>query len=193
MRLDPVPIRAKSSPSYLRRLGLTAAVCCGIGLWFLYDGAIVYPRQAIRAQEYQRLAEEERLDEWPEIAKSRGWETADPGEPKTEYDSYVQFFIAGCLVLPMVYSAIQFIRYRGRWIELDQDTMSTSWGVSFRLDEIVKLDKRLWQNKGIVKIKYATDSRRGRLILDDLKFEAEQIEGILGSLDPPAEPAAPAD
>jgi hypothetical protein len=101
----------------------------------------------------------------------------------------VQFFIAGCLVLPLVYSAIQLIRYRRRWIELDGDAISTSWGVSFRLNDIVKLDKRLWQNKGIVKIKFATDSRRGRLILDDLKFEAEQIEGILAALDPPADTA----
>lgn len=172
-------VKASASNSYLQRLLLLTVMCLGIGSWFLYDGAIAYPRQRVRALEYLRLEEEERLDEWPAFAASRGWSDEDPGEPKTVYDSYLQFLIAACLYPPGLLSLLQLFRYRKRWISLESGAIRTSWGRSFPLADIHKLDKRKWRKKGIAKLFYQHAGKRGSVTLDDWKFQAEPIEEIL--------------
>jgi len=174
-----MPIRANIDKRFLSRLGLTGLAFVALALWFFYDGAITYPRQRERALEDQRLKEEDRLDEWGEIAKQRGWSTEDPGKPKEDVDFLIQFIIGGVVSLPGLYFLISYLRARGRWIEADEAGLRASWGQQLEFGQIVSLDKKKWNSKGIAKVNYRQNGRKRRLVLDDWKYEADPTREIL--------------
>lgn len=174
-----MPTRASVSRGYLWRLGLIALVCFAMAGWFLFDGAVTYPRQRQRALKYQELEEKGALDEWFTVAKERGWPVDNPGEPKTDFDIYTQFVIAGLLVIPGLIYLIRFLLYRGRWVEADDAGLRTSDGRQLEFGHILVLGKRKWKSKGIARIFYEKDGRRGKLVLDDWKYEAHPTRDIL--------------
>ena len=151
----------------------------GIALWFLVDGTITYPRQRERALAYHELKEEDRLGEWEEIAGRRGWPTEDPGEPKEQFEIYVQLVIAALVAVPGLWFALQFLRTRGRWIELHETGLRTSGGRQLEFGQIISLDKKKWKTKGIAKIRYRQNGRKRRLVLDDWIYDAEPTKAIL--------------
>jgi hypothetical protein len=169
-------------------LVLISLACIGISLWFLFDGLVTYPNQRMRALEYQKLNEEERLDEWPELARERGWPTEDPGEPKEEADIYVQRVIAALACIPGVLYAIFYFRARGRWIEVTETGLRSSWRQEFGFDQIVSLDKKLWRSKGIARVNYQQEGRKRRLTLDDWKYDAEPTRSILRTVESHIDP-----
>ena len=174
-----MPVKANIDTKFLLRLGLMALALFGIGLWFLYDGAITYPRQRERALTYERFKEEDRLTEWEEIARQRGWPTENPGEAKTDIDIHMQLVIAGLAAVPAVWFLVLFLRARGRWIELNETGLRTSWGRELEFGQIVSLDKKKWRSKGIAKINYRQKGRKRRLVLDDWKYDADATKAIL--------------
>jgi len=174
-----MPVKANIDTKFLSRLGLTALALIGIALWFLYDGAITYPRQRERALVYQDLKEKDQLDKWEEIAEQRGWPTEDPGKPKEKIDFWIQFVIAGLLAVPGLCFLFRYFRARGRWIEADETGLRTSWGQQLEFGQIVSLDKKRWKSKGIARIDYRQNGRKRRLVLDDWKFDADPTKAIL--------------
>jgi len=174
-----MPITARISARYLLRLGLIALFCLGFAGWFLYDGAIKYPRQRERGLKYQQLTEEGRLGEWNEIAARHGWPLEHPGEPKHEAEIYSQLAFAAVMALPALSFAIFVFRNWGRWIELNETGLRTSWGRQLEFGEITKLDKKKWKSKGIARIRYQQDGRHRQLVLDDCKYEVDPTEAIL--------------
>jgi hypothetical protein len=174
-----VTVRAKTSQSYLIRLGLISLFCFGLGLWFLFDGLITYPNQQVRALKYLELKEADRLDEWNALATQQGWPLKDPERPKTQGDIYFQLVLAGVLLPPAVIYAFLFLQYRGRWIELNDEGIVTSWGQDLRFEEITQLNKKKWQNKGIARVRYQREDRTRTVVLDDWKYEPKPTEAIL--------------
>ena len=172
-------MKANIDSKFLLRLGLIASVLLVMALWFLFDGAVTYPRQRVRALKYEELKKADRLNEWKEIAKQRGWSTKDPGEPKSEVEIRVQFVMALLAALPGMLYLFFYIRARGRWIEVSETELRTSRGQQLELGQIVTLDKKKWDSKGIAKIVYRQNGRKGRLVLDDWKFDTEPTRAIL--------------
>jgi hypothetical protein len=172
-------MKANIDRKYLWRLGLIASGVLAMALWFLYDGAITYPRQRERALEYQGLEEEGRLNEWKEIARQRGWPTEAPGKPKEDVDIHIQFVMASLVALPGLLYSFLLLRARGRWIEVDGTELRTSWGQRVEFGQIVTLDKKKWKSKGIAKVHYRRNGRKCRLILDAWKYDAEPARAIL--------------
>ena len=172
-------MRANISRGYLLRIGAIALICAGGALWFYYDGAIGYPAQRERALKYQELEEKDQLDEWPKVAKENGWPAQDPGEPKTEAEIAAQLVI-GSLIAPFgVLYIVIFFRHVGRWIEADDDGLHTSAGQHVPYANIVRLEKKKWDAKGIARAYYEQDGRRGKVLLDDWKFDTEPTRAIL--------------
>ncbi len=178
-------LRAKIRSGFLGRLALIAMFCLGGSLWFLYDAAIGYPAQRQRALEYQRLKEDEGLDNadrrirWVEIAKERGWPDEIPGNPKSDTDIYKQYFFAVLVAVPALLYAFFFLRACRRWIELNDSGLRTSWGRQLEFGQIVTLNKKKWKTKGIAKISYKQNGRKRRLVLDDWKYNTEATKAIL--------------
>ena len=150
-----------------------------MALWFVYDGAVTYPRQRERALAYQELKENDKLDQWEGIATKRGWPLEDPGEAKDKIDFYTQFILSAVVAPPGLLFLFFFLRSRGRWIELNDTGLRTSWGRQLEFGQIVTLDKKKWRSKGIAKITYQQNGRKRKLVLDDWKYDADVTKEIL--------------
>jgi hypothetical protein len=174
-----MPNRANIAAGYRWRMLFVSLFCLAFTLWFIYDGAIGYPAQAVRAREYQELEQSGRegwLDEWEKLAVERGWPTGDPGEPKGKADFIVQFMMAGIMVLFLIPFLYIYFNTRGSWIEIDDDGFSTSWGERCNFDDVTVFDKRKWYNKGIAVLRYEENGKKRRLVLDDCKYDRDVTE-----------------
>ena len=84
---------------------------------------------------------------------------------------------------------VQLIRWSGRWIELNGDTITSSRRHQFDVQDIVELDKKKWDKKGIAYIKYQVDGKAGQLILDDCNYVRDTTQQILRHIEANIEPA----
>jgi hypothetical protein len=181
-------IRAERDPRFYLRFVIIGWVAIGFALWSLYDGAVKYPQQRERGLLFEKLMEEGRDNEWDKEAAKRGWPTEYPGEPKSEADIQMQYVMVavagliGALVLANVWLS------RGRWIEADEEGISSSWGERVPYSSIVSLDKKIWRSKGIARVKYNDGARVRRFVIDDYKFLREPTDNILYELEERIEP-----
>jgi len=185
-------IKAKSSRHYLIRMGIIALAGVGFALYCLYDGAIGYPNQRIRALKYQEVQKEkdaegslkplsERKSQWKEVAAKNGW---DPNEKnlkkaKTEADCIVQFWMAGLTGLLGLLFGVRVLLASRRWIAADETGLSTNGGLQVPYDQIITFSKKLWRTKGIARVRYWQDGRQKRLTLDDYKYDRAATESIV--------------
>jgi hypothetical protein len=172
-------VRANIQASYRWRMLFVTVFCVAFAGWFLYDGAIGYPAQAVRAKKYQKMQESGHdgwEEEWEDLAKEKGWPTADPGDPKKVEDFQVQFIFVGIMAVFAIPFFYIFLSTRGRWIEMDDDGFNTSWKQRCKFDDISGFDKRKWYNKGIAKILYEEGGKQRKLTLDDCKYDREPTE-----------------
>ena len=176
-------VRADVDSGFYTRFKLICVVAFGFALWSLYDGAVTYPAQRVRALAYLDLPEDGRSQAWEEIATERGWPTQPPGEPKTDGKIYIQYFMAVIAGTASLTLLIVVLRARGRWVESNGSAMTSSWGQSFEFDQVVSLDKRLWRDKGIAKIKYSKGRRKKRFVLDNYKFNRQALDTIIYDLE----------
>ena len=167
-------------------MGLAAIA---FSLWFLYDAAITYPNQRERALAYAELQKENGEDPvafrdlWHETAAKNNWPTSFPGEPKSENDIKLQFVMAGIvLVVALALLSIP-LRARGRWIEVSETGITSSWGQSFDFDQVLELNKRQWRGKGIAKVTHHDGRRKRRFVIDDYKFDRHPTDAILYELE----------
>lgn len=174
--------RANVNPRFFLRFILIAVVCTGFGFYCLYDGFIGYPNQILRAEKFIEITDENgqpREDEWKKVCEDNGWSHEYPGEPKTEADIAVQFIMAGVCFPIGFFTLFLYLRSRGRWIEASDKGLNSSWGQCLDFGQIIHLDKKKWNNKGIAKIRYTTDGWNKNFVLDDFKFNRNSTENIL--------------
>lgn len=175
-----------------RWLILTGFVFAG-ALWFYYDGFIGYPKMAKHYQEYRQFADNiissgkaktdsDRAvkDAWREYSIQNGWKIETP-KNKTEshfskQKNYGTFLVGVSLLLFgwYYYSTRQSVLFDGT-------TITAVNGSTVKKDEVFKLDKRKWENKGIVYAHYEQSGQKKKIALDAYKFgdEVEQIIEIL--------------
>jgi len=176
-------VRADVDSGFYTRFKLICVVAFGFSMWSLYDGAVTYPAQQVRAEAYLELPEDGRSQAWKEIAAEGGWPTQPPGEPKTTGNIVMQYFMAVVAGTASLVLLVVVLRARGRWVESNESGMTSSWGQSFEFDQVVSLDKRLWKGKGIAKIKYAHGKRKKRFVLDNYKFNRQALDVIIYDLE----------
>lgn len=168
-------------------------VAIGFAFYCLYDGLIGYPSQrergfdefktdfkslfepphdrSVTVAEYEAQPDKERRDEWIHYAHERGIKGAA--------DVVMQFVMAAISGLIGLFLLSIPLRARGQWIEMDDNTLRTSWGQEVPIDQIEVIDKRKWRDKGIAKIAYRDGTRKRRFILDDMKFMRDPTDEIL--------------
>ncbi len=179
-------VRTKVNTSHLVRLAIIGCFCIGFGLYCLYDGYVAWPNQQVRAKEFIKFKEEHKALEpleianrWKAYAAKKNWPTGNPGEPKKDYEITLQFVMAGVTGAVGLIFAVQLLIWRGRWIEVNDTTITSNRGHQFQLEEIVTLDKKKWDKKGIAKVNYQTGGKNGQLVLDDCNYERETTQKIL--------------
>ena len=172
-------LRADVNMRFYMRFAIIGGVCLIFCLWSLYDGLVTYPEQRERALKYAEYREQDKKEEWKALAAERGWHPGNPGEPKSEADIMGQFVMAGVTGTLGLGFLIVVLRARGRWIEATDSGIRSSWGQELSFDQIVSINKRKWENKGIAKIRYKENGRTRRFTVDDFKFVREPTDEIL--------------
>ncbi len=183
-------IKAKSSRQYMIRIGIIALAGIFFALYCLYDGAIGYPNQRVRALKYQEIQKEKDVDgnpkplserraKWQKIATENGWSLKKPGEPKTDADFTGQFWMAGLTGSLGILFGLRVLLASRRWIAADETGLSTHGGIQVPYDQIITFSKKLWRSKGIARVRYWQDGRQKRLTLDDYKYDRTATEAIV--------------
>ncbi len=136
---------------------------------------------------FEKLLDEGRGDDWDTEAIERGWSTSPPTKSKTEeefeVDVKMQFWMAGLAGVVGFFPLLAVFRSRGRWIELDDSGLTSSWGQSVTFDQAESLEKRQWRNKGIAKLRYNDGGKKRTFVIDDFKFKREPTDKILAELE----------
>ena len=171
-------IRAITDRRFYLRFLLIGLAAFGFMLWCLYDGLIGYPKQNVVRNEYVKYVEEGREDEWRQRATEEGL-PLKPDRPHGEGDFIMQYIMAGFAGVASLILLTTVFRARGRWIELNGATLTSSWGQTLECDQITQIDKKRWRDKGIAKISYEQDGRKRRFVIDDFKFVREETDAIL--------------
>jgi hypothetical protein len=180
-------IRAENDPRYSRRFLIMGIIAIGFALYCVYDGAVMYPASRARgfeefrkenptisttdAVEFEATATRERRAEWQLFAEHYGFKTGP--EIVTQY---IMAAITGAVGLFLLSIPI---RCRGRWIEIDDSGVRSSWGQSFEFDQVELINKRKWRDKGIAKVYYIDGNRRRLFVVDDFKFMRGPTDEIL--------------
>ncbi|MGB7343870.1 MAG: hypothetical protein WBD20_06640 [Pirellulaceae bacterium] len=194
-------IRAPFDPKYFRRFLWVSLVCFASSLWFLYDAKVKYPANGKIAVAYEAMKTEfdkanpdEAVDDlmplsqtkwlraWEATAKQNNWPIQPPAKTAKEIaeDIGKQYFMMVLCGLVGVPCLIKWWRARGTWVEGDEEIIRSSRGQELRIANIVKIDKRKWEEKGIAKIQYRTDDDRKRtFVMDDFKYQREPMAKIM--------------
>ena len=176
-------IRAERDPRFYLRFLIIGLVAWGFAGWCLYDGFVRYPNRQERALAFEKLLEEKRGDDWDAYAIERGWSTTPPeaSKPEEEFetDVKIQFAMAGLAAVVGIFPLLAVWRSRGRWIELSDAGLTSSWGQTVAMDQVTALEKRQWRNKGIAKLRYSDNGRNKTFVIDDFKFKRQPTDQIL--------------
>jgi hypothetical protein len=177
---DPPPtIVARYGRYYRNTRYLIAVMCIGWGLYSLYDGFVRYPREneAAVQKEVDRVetasglrvtSEERRAIAAKTTLPHPGWDV-----PFNQW--------AGMLLPPLGIALLAWMLYNSRGeYRLEGHTLHVPGHPPVPLDNVRKIDKRLWERKGIALIEYEdpASGKRKQFKLDDFVYEREPTDAI---------------
>ena len=166
--------------TYYRMTRYTMVVLLvGMGGWFGYDGFKGWPNENLRITDInKRFAAAEKTNDFPSLEKLK----ADPLRQKplhTDTDILIQKALA--FGLPMLGAAMlawALRKSRGEY-RLAGTTLTVPGHPPVMLEEILEIDKQLWDRKGIAYLAYHTAAgRKGRILLDDYIYERDPTDEI---------------
>lgn len=170
-------IVARAGTYYRRARYIMAALLIAGGMWFGYDGFIAWPEENRRHSEIASQLEQATID-GDEQAAARFASELKEYKSHTDWDLMLQrlLFVAlpigGFLVL-----AWTLHNSRGEY-RLDGDILHVPGHPPVHLDQITRIDKQLWDRKGVAYIEYETAGKSGRLRLDDFVYQAQPTRDI---------------
>jgi len=154
----------------------------GIGVWFLTDGYIYWPREAQRYEAYSAIRDElieageaedgessTVLMAWKEYAESEGLPSKAPKE-RTEAAILEQRVIGWIMTSGALLFGLWILWNHRLSVRAEGDLVIGASGQRVPLDSIIETDRKKWKKKGIAYAIYEEDGKRKRLTLDDHKF-----------------------
>jgi hypothetical protein len=153
-------IVARAGTYYRVARFIMAALILAMAAWFAYDGYVKYPQQNAEAIERGHTPPHSDLDLL--IQRLLGW-----GLP------------------PLGLALIVWTLYNSRGAyRLDGLTLSAPGHPAVPLEQIVRIDKTLWDRKGIAYVDYeAPGGETGRIKLDDFVYQQEPTDAIVKRLE----------
>jgi hypothetical protein len=195
------PIICRVTPWYFRRMGMMAAMLAVFGLYFIYDGKIGYPKaNAIADQKtwfeqvvlkgFDEAKAAGKLETWVADAKARKWPTGRDGEPPrwisyaakngwpekphryTDKEIEEQFWWGGGTLFASLIAGILILLNKNKILRGEEDHLITPDGKKVFYAEAFRVDKRLWDNKGLAYVWHRpAGGGETRVVIDDLKYD----------------------
>ena len=174
-------VEARITSVWKKQKLLLAILLIGFGAWFAFDGAIGWPKSNERWREHERLKGEE--GKWEEFAKEKGWSTEPPHRLYESKDILGQYVIGGLCATLGLATLIYWLSQVSRTLRMDDEAVFTASGVRVPFPSIVGVGKKLWDAKGIAKVRYTLDGKQGEFIVDDYKFDTKPTREILEEIE----------
>lgn len=165
LRFDPAPVVAKAGTYFRNARYIMVVLTIGMGVYFLYDGFIGYPKANAE------------FAAKPENKDAEGNFISKP--PHSDTDVMLQKALGFTLPpLALVYFAMFMHKSRGQ-VRLDGDVITAPGHAPFRMTEVSKVDKKLWDRKGIALLSYRNAAgQSGTVKLDDFVYDRTPIDII---------------
>lgn len=184
-----------------------------MGLYFLYDGKYGYPAanevaeqkewfEDVLLKSYDEAKAAGTQEAWSAEAAAKGWPTGKNGEPPrwvsyaagrgwpekphkyTDREIREQFWWGGGTLLASFVVAALILMNRNKRLKADTTGWTTPEGESIRYEDVFRVDKRPWEQKGLAYAWHKTaQGREKRAIIDDLKYDgaARVLDLLLAS------------
>ncbi len=172
-------IIARGGEYYRRMRYLVAVILLAAGCWFAYDGWKGWPASNAKRAAIQQSIDE--LDDRVEASKKRRADLTEQLKDiklHSDLDILVQKLLA--LGLPLLGLAMVFwARHNSRGeIKLSGGELTAPGHPSVKLEQIVALDKQLWDKKDIAFVDYEAGGAKGRIRLDAFVYQTDPIVKI---------------
>lgn len=173
-----MPAVASVTPIWKKQKVFVVIFTLAAGLWFFVDGKWIWPRSNERWKEHHRLTKEKRIDEWPAIAKSKGWSDKPPHKYYEQDDILVQFLIATAAGLISAITLFYWLKQKNRVVKTDEEAVYAPTGTRIPFSAITGLGLKKWESKGFATVRYELDGKKGEFVLDDYKFDRDATHQI---------------
>ena len=178
-----MPAEAHISTTWKRQKLLVGLFVIAFGAYFFFDGLVTWPKSNVRWKAYEEFKKDSTLGGWSDYAESKGW-VEEPPHKFYEHSDIVGQFVCGTLLvvlggIVLVYWATQI----KRTVRTDEEAVYTAAGTRVPFSAITGVGKKQWESKGIARIRYELDGRRGQFVVDDYKFDTDPSRTILKEIE----------
>ncbi len=174
----PGDIVARAGQYYRNTRYLMCILLVGGGLWFAYDGWIGWPEHNRKVAEVKRrISDAESAGDQHGAAAART-ELGKMSEEKSSSDILLQKVLAISLP-PVGIGLLGWALYNSRGqYRLSGRTLHVPGHPPVSFDQITRLDKRLWDRKGIAYVDYETEQKKGTIKFDDFVYDRKPMDQI---------------
>ncbi len=178
-----MPAEAHITPIWKKQKLFVALFLIAIGLWFFVDGKWTWPRSNVRWKVHDQFEKEKRIAEWPPYAKSQGWKEEPPHKYYEQDEIFLQFILgtlsAGAGAITLFY----WLRQKRRIVKTDGEAVYSPAGTRIPFSAIQGLGLKKWESKGLAKVRYEIDGKKGEFVLDDYKYDRDPTHEILKEIE----------
>jgi hypothetical protein len=183
-------IVARPGKDYRNRRYIMVALLVGAGLWFAYDGYVGWPEHNRKLAEVRRQVDEAERSGDEQAAANARTTLGGMSKEKSPTDMLIQKLL-GFTLPPLGIALLVWGLYNSRGeYRLSGTTLHVPGHPPVTFDQITRIDKRLWDRKGIAYIDYNVPGQRaGRLRLDDFVYERKPTDQIFERIERAVAPA----
>lgn len=175
-----MPAEARVTKMWKQQKGLIPLLFIAFALYFLWDGAVGYPRNDERFDAHERL--KDKPDEWKKLCEQKGWKTEPPKQRLGEAKYREQYWWAAGTGLIGLAALAFWLTQKKTIVRNDADALYTSKNVRVPYSSITHVDRSRWKAKGLACIRYSLDGKEGRFTLDDAKHDPKALDTILAEI-----------
>ncbi len=176
-------VEARISPIWKKQKLFISLFFMAIGAWFFRDGMVGYPRINERWTEHDRFVKNQNLKEWPAYARSRGWVEEPPEKLYGRADIIGQYVVGWIATILGILLLVYWFTQKGRLLQADDEAVITASGTRVPFDSITSVNRQKWESKGIARVRYSLDGRKGEFIVDDYKFDTDPTRQIFEKIE----------
>ena len=178
-----MPAEAHITPIWKKQKLFVSLFLIAIGLWFFVDGKWTWPRSNERWKAHDQFAKEKRLAEWPPYAQSHGWKEEPPHKYFEQDEILLQFILGSLAAGAGAAVLISWLMQKERVVKSDAEAVYSPAGARVPFSAITGLGLKKWESKGIARVRYEIDGKRGEFILDDYKYDRDPTHEILKEIE----------
>ena len=178
----PMPQEARVTSIWKKQKLFVAVFLIAMGGWFLFDGAVGYPRSNEHFNAWAKFRDGGNLQDWPAFARERGWNEKAPEHAFTVAQINGQFLYGALGTLSGLIALAFWFTQKGRVLRTDDDAVTTPSGTRVPFAAITGLGLKKWESKGLATVRYEIEGRKGAFVMDDYKFETEPTRKIMDEI-----------